>query len=445
MSFAEWAIALISQKRTRRHLSGRVALIALGAIACWLLVLTFAFNLLLARQLDDQRTSVARARATAAAATVRFTPGGRPLALESAGDAALDYGIWIYAGTAAIQRPRADAQLQGLADSLAMSVTRGHAAPTLGNQLAVLYAIRVQHRNHSATIVIASASLSGYRQVQHAALLGSVALSVLLLAGSYPVLRLAGRRALAPVEQMTHQAREWSARAPDLRFGSGQRFVELRDLATTLDDVLDRLSAVLRHERQLPAELSHELRTPLSSILAEADLLAARFPDERGPRAIRESAQLMDDITETLLTTSRTELQSAGSMCDPREAVEALIAGRAGRFQVVSDAQVTVGADARVVTRLLAPIIDNSARHAASTTTVAIRRDAHRVIIDITNDGPPVPAADRERIFAPGISGGAGAGLGLSLARRLARAADGDVTCRPTTEGALFRVTLPHG
>ncbi len=258
----------------------------------------------------------------------------------------------------------------------------------------------------SAATVIASASLGGYQQVQHAALLGSVALSALLLAGSYPVLRFAGRRALAPVERMTHQAREWSARAPGERFGSGQRFAELRDLATTLDDVLDRLSAVLRHERQLPAELSHELRTPLSTIVAEADLLAARFPDERGPRAIRESAQLMNDITETLLTTARTELQSADSTCDPREAVEALIAGRTSRFQVVSDAQVTVGVDTRVVTRLLAPIIDNSDRHAASVTTVAVRRDAHRVTIDISNDGPPVPAADRERIFTPGVSGG---------------------------------------
>ena len=119
--------------------------------------------------------------------------------------------------------------------------------------------------------------------------------------------------------------------------------------------------------------------------------------------------------------------------------------GARSRFQVVSDAQVTVGVDTRVVTRLLAPIIDNSDRHAASVTTVAVRRTAQRVTIDISNDGPPVPGTDRERIFTPGVSGGGGAGLGLSLARRLARAADGDVTCRPMTEGACFRVTLPHG
>ena len=133
-----------------------------------------------------------------------------------------------------------------LADSLAMSFTRGHGAPTVSSPLAILYAVRVRHGDQSAATVIASASLGGYQQVQHAALLGSVALSALLLVGSYPVLRFAGRRALAPVERMTHQAREWSVRAPGERFGSGQRFAELCDLATTLDDVLDRLSAVLQ-------------------------------------------------------------------------------------------------------------------------------------------------------------------------------------------------------
>lgn len=429
----------------RRHLRGRVALIALSAIAGWLVLLTVVFNLLLSRQLENQRHSIARARATAAAATVQFTASGRPQELESAGDAALDNGIWIYAGDAPIQRPRADAALQRLADSLAKAVFANHeASATAGDAAAVLYAIAVERNGRSAATVIASASLSGYQQVQHAALVGSIVLCALLLVGSYPVLRLAGRRALAPVEQMTHQAREWSAHSPGERFGRGQRFAELRDLATTLDDVLDRLSAVMRHERQLPAELSHELRTPLSTILAEADLLAARFPDEPGPRAIRDSAVAMDDITETLLTTARAELQSAESTCDVREAIEAVLAGRTQPFEIHGESH-TVGVDRHVVTRLLAPVIDNAVRYAASLTTIAIRRETTRVVVDITNDGPPIPPGDCERIFVPGVSGGAGAGLGLSLARRLALAADGNVVCIPLPAGAHFEVSLPHG
>jgi signal transduction histidine kinase len=440
MSRAESAIASPDPRRRRRTLRGRVALVGLGAIACWLAVLAVTFDILFAHQLDDQRSNVARARATAAAATVRFTRTGRPLALESAGDAALDYGIWIYVGSSAVQRPHASAELQRLADSL----TRADGRTSATDAEATVVAVPLSRHGRRVATVVASASAAAYQRLEHTAVVGSIALSMLLLVGAYPVFRLAGRRALQPVEQMTHQAREWSAHSPGERFGGGQRFAELHDLATTLDDVLDRLSAVLRHERQLPAELSHELRTPLSTILAEAELLAGRHPSEPGARAIRESALNMNDIIETLLTTARAELQSADDTCDARDVIERLIAARDGRFEIRGD-QTTVGVDDAVLTRLLAPIIDNVTRYSRAGVDIEIARRSTQVVIDIANDGPEIPDPDSERIFEPGVSGGSGAGLGLSLARRLARAADGDVVCVPMVGGARFRVTLPHG
>ena len=84
---------------------------------------------------------------------------------------------------------------------------------------------------------------------------------------------------------------------------------------------------------------------------------------------------------------------------------------------------------------------------------VAAQRTDGTVELLVSDDGPGIPAADRERIFEPGFSGNGrpadrpsgGAGLGLSLARRLARAAGGDVQLSDRGPGAHFVVRLPSG
>ena len=69
---------------------------------------------------------------------------------------------------------------------------------------------------------------------------------------------------------MTRQAADWSEHDLDRRFALGPARDELTQLASTLDGLLERLAASLRHEQRLSAEISHELRTPLASIVAEA-------------------------------------------------------------------------------------------------------------------------------------------------------------------------------
>ena len=414
-------------------------MIALGAIGGWLAILAVVFNLVLAQRLDGQAQDVARVRATAAAAAVRLRPDGTPIPLESAGDAALDYGIWVYAGHSAVQRPRARLELQHLADSLAGVGRRG----ARGDD-ARLFAIPLRQHGTQVATVVASVSLQAYERIRQTALVGSVVVSVLLLAGAYPVLRLTGRRALQPVEQMARQARDWSFHAPAQRFGSGQRFEELHNLASTLDGVLGRLAAVLRHERQLSAELSHELRTPLSTIVAETDLLLVDRPDDPALLGIRTNAMTMNDIIETLLTTARADLRSDTAACDVMPVAARLVADRTPAFEVRGDPAVA-GVDGAIVARLLSPIFDNAARHAQSRVVVEVASADGVVRIDVSNDGASIEAADVERIFEPGVSTGGGAGLGLALARRLARAADGDVVVAASAMGTTFRVTLPVG
>jgi len=69
--------------------------------------------------------------------------------------------------------------------------------------------------------------------------------------------------------------------------------------------------------------------------------------------------------------------------------------------------------------------------------------DPGATLVSVSNDGEEIPLDDAERIFAPGVSGTGGAGLGLPLARRLARAAGGDVTA--DAPAPRFELRLPAG
>jgi signal transduction histidine kinase len=444
--------ASVSAERTpvRRTLRGRVSLLGIVVIAAWVVLLTAVFNLLFTHRLRDELDTVLRTRAVTAAATVVVGPGGVLDVHDTDDDEALDSGIWVYDGTRAVERPAGSPRLQRAADELAGApqgyVERGRDR---------LFVLPLRHDARRFGTVVASSSTTPYDHAQDEALLGSALLGLLLLLGAYPVLRLAAARALRPVAQMTAQAGDWSARALTQRFGAGQRYAEMQTLAQTLDAVLDRLAAIVRHERDLSAELSHELRTPLTRIIAETDLLLAS-PQGRRPAsvepalaAIRDSALAMEHILETLFAATRAELRDAPGRCDVRTVAQT--AAHTVRIErvpvrVAVPAGLTAGVDAAVAQRILLPLLDNAQRYARSEIRIEGRRAAEAVVFDVVDDGDGIDEAEREAVFAPGRRGRTedahdGAGLGLALARRLARAASGDVVA--VGPGSRLRVTLP--
>jgi signal transduction histidine kinase len=324
-----------------------------------------------------------------------------------------------------------------------------------------LYSLPVTPDGNHLGTVVAAHSLTAEDKTTDYALVGTLALAAVLLLALIAVSWVTIGRALQPVAEMTRTAAHWGERAIGRRFGSTERPDELGELASTFDALLDRVSASLRHEQRLSAELSHELRTPLARILAEMELLARRerSPEERARayEVVVRSAEQMNRILETLLAAARTETQVAPGRSEIGTALENLreeweptVSEHGARLEVrVPPGPLPVGLDADVVERVVAPLLDNASRYATSLVTVDAIRSNGLVQVRVRDDGPGVAAGEEEVIFAPGARGGLqvgehqGTGLGLALSRRLARAAGGDVRVAAGDPGACFLVELP--
>jgi signal transduction histidine kinase len=421
-----------------RTLRGRLALSATLTAGTAVVLLTVLFGVLLDRRLSAEAENVVRGRAESALATVHVQRGSLS---TTESDAILDTGIWVYDGSTAIERPRGAPRLQAEADRLAG--TDGRLVRTQNSEFV---SMAVRSGGRQVGTVVAAISLEPYERSSRATLVGALALGTVLVALVYAVARNVAARALRPVTEMTKQAGEWSATDTSGRFGAAARPGELAELAHTLDAVLGRLSAVLRREQQLSAEISHELRTPLAGIIAEADLFGARrrtpAEAESAMAVISEGARRMERILDTLLTAARAETGAVRGRCDVVAVARGLL------DDVTSDAPVQhAGAEAAVVERLLSPLVDNAFRY-SSAVRIAVTSTATDVLVSVLDDGPGIPAGAEETVFEAGYrqepgDGHAGAGLGLALARRLARATGGEVTAA-AGPGGRFTVRLPR-
>jgi signal transduction histidine kinase len=435
----------------RSRLMAAVLLSVAGALA----VTVLAFNVVLDGRLSSDATNLLHDRASAELSTLRVVDG-RLVAAESPDDAALDSQVWVFTGTRPLERPRVPPRLDRAAAGL---VGAGRRTIEVGSTR--MYAVPVVRQGRRLGTVVAGVSLQPYQRTARIALVSSIILGLLLLVGVTLLTRWLVRAALRPVAAMTRQAADWSERDLDRRFGLGDPNDELTELAATLDRLLERLAASLRHEQRFSAELSHELRTPLSRLSARAELALRHPRDEPGYRdaltSILDDAAQMTRAVDALVAAARTEASPRGTS-DARQAADRAVstcAPLAERRHVSLELDAPapgprVGVDADLIERILNPLVENACQYGNSSVRVSVRVDDGAVVFDVIDDGPGVEAADADRIFQPGVRGaasgngqaGAGAGLGLSLARRLAQAADGSVSVEPG-RGGRFRVRLP--
>ncbi|MFF4895911.1 sensor histidine kinase [Streptomyces sp. NPDC001068] len=446
-------------------LRGRLSLVALATAALLMTVLTVAFNTVMDRHLRHQADDELRNRAAAVATTVD-TGGPRVRVVKSVNDRLLDANVWIYDGTRLLERPptaSSDDTLTRAAGRLAAGGSPFCTTVRAVNPRFVrLCSGTVPGALGTATVVTAL-DLAPFRNSARTVLLGSLVLDAVMLLCTYVLTRLAVGRALRPVRTMTDQATQWSAVGSDERFGAARHPVELARLGASLDALLDRIRTVLRHEQQLTGELSHELRTPLTRIIIELDWWRARPRSEADTRAthevIAEAAQSMRTICDTLLDHTR-ESAHTPSAAPGTTAVAPVLDRLAQHLDTpnrirtavdVPDARLEAGVAPALLERVVSPLLANALRYARSTVTVSARPRHGGVRITVTDDGPGVPEAFLHDLFQPGRRADPddahdGAGLGLPLARRLARAVGGDVTHDPGhAAGACFLVDLPSG
>ncbi|OIJ64279.1 sensor histidine kinase [Streptomyces mangrovisoli] len=452
------------RRLTPRTLRGRLSLLAVTGAALLMTVLTLVFNLVMDQHLRHQADDELRTRAAAAAAAVDVR-GTRVRVLETPDDGLLDSNVWVYSGTRLIEKPpSATAHSASTRAALRLAARRRSACTTLDatrHRPPVRLCARPVHGSRTATVVTAL-DLGPYRSSAGTLLLGSLILDAVMLVCTYALTRLAVGRALRPVRAMTDRATERRAVTSAERLGSADHPAELARLGDSLDALLDRVRTVLRHERQLTGELSHELRTPLTRIVMELDWWRARPRTEEETRAthevISEATRSMRTICDTLLHEAREDMDGTSTPGTTdvvpvlRRMVEHLDTP-AGVKAVLETGtpETTVGIVPGLLERVVAPVLSNAARYAKYRVTVHARRGPGAVLIDVVDDGPGVPPAFLGELFLPGRradpgDGHDGAGLGLPLARRLARSVGGEVSCDPGhAPGARFTVSLPAG
>ncbi|HEY6762601.1 MAG TPA: HAMP domain-containing sensor histidine kinase, partial [Baekduia sp.] len=242
---------------------------------------------------------------------------------------------------------------------------------------------------------------------------------------------------------------------------------EVGELASTLESMRIRLQAQEQGRQAFLSTASHELRTPVASLLGAAELLeeqlAAPDPDVEGARmragAVARQAQRLSTLANDLLGLGRLDAATpvAAEPVDLAElahtlAGEAEPAARAAGVvvQVESYGSAWALGDPLAVARVLRALIDNALRHGAppdSALTLTVTTDGERAAVAVRDTGAGVPEADRERVFGrferAAARGAHGFGLGLPIARGLARRMHGDVTLTDAHPGARFTLALP--
>jgi len=403
----------MSRRLLPRSIRGRLLVTVVLAVAVSLVAMIAGFNVLLQHNLSHGADQLARARAEAELSLVR-THDGRLAVGETGDDAAVDSNAWVFAGPRTLEAPRGGTELTAAARALA-----ARAPAKLDDRASDrrLYAVPIVIGGRRLGTVVSAVALAPYEQTQRTALVASLALGGVLLL----LVAVAGRwllvASLRPVERMTRQAAEWSERDLDRRFGLGEPYDEVSELAGTLDQLLERLAAGFRREQRFSAELSHELRTPLARVIAEAEIA---LREQRDPEEYRETlagvlrnAQEVSRTVDALVAAARHDSALARGTADARavcehalEAVADIAAENEIELLRASPPHgLRVGVDADLAERILQPVVENACRYGRSRVRISVARDTSFVVYLVEDDGPGVADEERESRVGSETSG----------------------------------------
>jgi two-component system OmpR family sensor kinase len=455
-----------------RSLRTRVTVVVLVFVAAMLLVLGVATDLALQARLEGELRQRLADRATFASVLVgqvssselvdRLEGDGVSVSLRTSDGAVVAKGPLRPDGNPAPVPPAPPAPKK-----------RGKAAPAPPvTKSGEILQVSTTLSDGSAITLLADAGdvRRTLDQVRTTLLVAGVALLVLAALTLGPVIG----RALRPLDQMTATARSITAGDRGRRLRPDQPDTELGRTATAFDAMLDEVegaetSAVAAEHRlrTFLSDAAHELRTPLTGVQAAAERLLRGDGDRASTeelsvtviREARRAGRLVDDMLTMARIDSGLELDRAPHDLRPlaeRVAATAELRHPGSSITVAGAPDLLAPVDPDRLVQVLTNLVENALAAAGPAATVQLRLGStgDRAVVDVRDDGPGIPEADRDRVFErlvrldPARSSPTGSGLGLPIARGIAEAHGGSLAlvtdAQDTGPGAHFRLELPR-
>jgi len=332
-------------------------------------------------------------------------------------------------------------------------------------RIAALYLPLEGDRNKGLVLIQTAESLAVRRDYARQIMLRMSSPQVVLILLVAFVVWYAVGRALKPLTKLQNEIAHRSHR--DLSALPEEAApTEVRPLIHAMNGLLDRLSRVLAAQQQFIADAAHQLRTPLAGIKTQTELALRQAQSDEARNTLRQLHTATEQATRLvnqLLALARAE----------PDAVRELAADRLDLARLARDtttewvpralereidlgfdsplAGIRVRGDAFLLKEMLNNVLDNAIRYTqpGGQVTVRVTPDTTSVVLSVEDNGPGIPASDRDRVFERFYrmlgTGTEGCGLGLAIVREIAQAHGGDaaLTSGANESGTLVRITLP--
>ncbi len=272
---------------------------------------------------------------------------------------------------------------------------------------------------------------------------------------------------LAPIHDITEMAQTLSANNLSNRINIAGTKNELKDLASVINSMLDRIERSYNSQKQFVSDASHELRTPIAVIQGYVSMLnrwGKEDPEvlEEGISAIAQETESMKDLVESLLFLARHDkktLMMEMSRFDALEVAEELHREAAmvtpGNTFLLSPADsCMIEADRNMIKQVMRILCDNAVKYTpkGGTITIGVKHEPGWCTLSVSDNGPGIPSDELPKIFerfyrsdSARKSEGGGHGLGLSIARIIVKAHGGKLRVRSKVGmGSTFFVVLPE-